>query len=767
MELKRREATPKAEEEKQGLYFARTKKENLEFISSGNFLLDCVLGGGWPLGRMSNVVGDKSTGKCAVKSAIVLTNEGFVDLEEMYQSFPNGATPFEMDLAISKSNKSKTSHFYKEDVMEYVHIETRHGYTIDVTPNHPLLIWTKDCETVMKRAGSLEVGDVAIIAKATHVYNKNSDLDMNLAFILGVLVADGINPKHGRIDISTRREYLQELVYNSMLSLGVKPFLRKHNVGSSDRVFTQQVYDLLGCPSEFTARNKYVPNCVLNASFEAQAAFLRGLIDCDSWSDNNKALYYYTASQKLAVQVQLMLLNMGIVASRYFKDGANIGEKFYDHKYWTVGINGRYFNLYSELIGSNKYEFEVAAESKSDFDSIPFLLEKMVQDREVVRQKLGWSRNGILNDGTRFIKFNYRAFKNAGWNLIKKFIELHEPYESCGMDLSLYKDLLNSGFHFDPIIETSKVELSTAIPAYDVHIPKDHKFWCNGFVSHNSLLAIEACANFRQKFPKGKIIYLESEAAFDEDYAEALGMPVDSIEFAGAMLPDYTVESWFEHLEKTLETMLKTLDPCLYIVDSLDALSDRAEKDREIDKGTFGANKPKVIGQLFRRTVKDIERSRIHLMIISQIRDNIGVSFGETKTRTGGRAMDFYASQILWLAQLKRLDRTIRKQKRVYGIQVKAQCKKNKIGLPFREAEFPILFGYGMDEAEALLTWLESIDFDISIWNEHKDGKQTLSQSIKMLESDKRIAVMKEIKATVAKNWEEIETRFLPTVRKY
>lgn len=766
MELKRRETAPKLEKETQGLYFARTKKENLEFISSGNFLLDCVLGGGWPLGRMSNVVGDRSTGKCAVKSATVLTNEGFVDLEDLHKHLPEGTTPFEMHLAISKGNKTQTSHFYKEDVMEYVHIETRHGFTIDVTPNHPLLIWTKNCETVMKRAGSLEVGDIAVIAKATHVYNQDSDLDINLAFILGVLVADGINPRHGRIDISTRREYLQELVYNAMLSLGVKPFLRQHNVGSLDRRFTQQIYDLLGCPIEFTARNKYVPNCVLNASFEAQAAFLRGLIDCDSWSDN-KGLYYYTSSEKLATQVQLMLLNMGIVVSRYFKDGSNIGEKFYDHKYWTVSVSGRYFNLYSELIGTNKYEFEIAAESKSDFDFVPFLLEKMIQDREVIRQKLGWSRNGKLRDGTRFIRFNYRAFKNAGWNLIKKFIELHEPYESCGLDLSLYKDLLNSGFHFDPIIESSKVELSTAIPAYDVHIPEDHKFWCNGFVSHNSLLAIEACANFRQKYPKGKIIYLEAEAAFDEDYAEALGMPVSSIEFAGDKLPDFTVESWFEHLQTTLETMVKTQDPCLYIVDSLDALSDRAEKDREIDKGTFGANKPKIIGQLFRRCIKDMERSRIHLMIISQIRDNLGVSFGETKSRTGGRAMDFYASQILWLAQLKRLDRTIRKQKRVYGIQVKAQCKKNKIGLPFREAEFPILFGYGMDEAEALLTWLESIDFDISIWNEYKDGKSTLAQSIKMLELDARKKVMQQIREVVAKNWEEIETRFLPTVRKY
>lgn len=766
MEFKKREIVKPVEVEKEGLYFARTKKENLELITSGCFMLDCVIGGGWPLGRMSNIVGDKSSGKCAVNSAMVLTAEGFIDLEEMHKPFPNGASPFEMDLAVSKGNKSQTSHFYKEDVVEYIHIETRHGFTIDVTPNHPLLVWTKDCETVMKRAGSLEVGDVAVISKATHVYNQDSDLDVNLAFILGVLVADGINPKHGRIDISTRREYLQELVYNSMLCLGVKPFLRKHNVGTSDRIFTQRVYDLLGCPIEFTARNKYVPNCVFNASFEAQAAFLRGLIDCDSWSDN-KSLYYYTASQKLASQVHLMLLNMGIVSSRYFKDGANIGEKFYDHKYWTVGINGRYFNLYSELIGSNKYEFEIVTESKSDFDFVPFLLEKMIQDREVIRQKLGWSRNGKLHDGTRFVRFNYRGFKYAGWNLIKKFIELHEPYESCGLDLSLYRDLLNSGFHFDPIIETSKIELSTAIPAYDVHIPEDHKFWCNGFVSHNTLLAIEACANFHLKYPNGKIVYFETEAAFDEDYAQALGMPIDKIEFASETVKDFTVEAWFEHLETTLAELVKTQQPCLYIVDSLDALSDRAEKEREIDKGTFGANKPKLIGQLFRRTVKEMERSKIHLMIVSQVRDNLNASFGETKTRTGGRAMDFYASQIVWLAQLKRLDRTIKKQKRVYGIQVKAQCKKNKIGLPFRECEFPILFGYGIDEVESMLAWLSSIDFDVNVWDSFKEGRNTLAQSIKLLPKPEREKLVTEIKKMVATNWEEIETKFLPTVSKY
>ncbi len=285
--------------------------------------------------------------------------------------------------------------------------------------------------------------------------------------------------------------------------------------------------------------------------------------------------------------------------------------------------------------------------------------------------------------------------------------------------------------------------------------------------SGKSLLAIEACANFNLKYPNGKIVYFETEAAFDEDYAQALGMPIDKIEFASETVKDFTVEAWFEHLEATLAELVKTQQPCLYIVDSLDALSDRAEKDREIDKGTFGANKPKLIGQLFRRTVKEMERSKIHLMIISQIRDNIGVSFGETKSRTGGRAMDFYASQIVWLAQLKRLDRTIKKQKRVYGIQIRAQCKKNKVGLPFRECEFPILFGYGVDEIESMLAWLSSIDFDVSIWDSYKEGRNTLAQAIKLLPKPEREELVAKIKKVVATNWEEIETKFLPTVSKY
>lgn len=285
-----------------------------------------------------------------------------------------------------------------------------------------------------------------------------------------------------------------------------------------------------------------------------------------------------------------------------------------------------------------------------------------------------------------------------------------------------------------------------------------------------TLLAIEACTNFAMQYPRGEIYYLEAEAAFDEEYAEALGMPVDRINFVGSEFKDYTIESWYEHLDSVLQQAKGSSQPILYIVDSLDALSDRAEKDRAIDAGSYGGGKPKKVGELFRRLAKEIEKTRLHLQIISQVRDNIGVMFGEKHVRTGGRAMDFYASQCLWLSQIKKLDKTVKKVKRVIGIRVKANCKKNKIGLPFREAEFPIMFGYGVDDITAMCEWLDTVG-SLDEFEQYAVGRSKkagdVADSIKSLPRPELRTVRKELEDIVEDTWIEIEERFMPTQGKY
>lgn len=296
-----------------------------------------------------------------------------------------------------------------------------------------------------------------------------------------------------------------------------------------------------------------------------------------------------------------------------------------------------------------------------------------------------------------------------------------------------------------------------------------------------TLLAIEACANFAHVYPRGDIWYNEAEGAFDLPYANALGLPKNRLE----LIEDCdTVEDFYNHLDGVLEEDRGR--PGLYILDSLDSLSDDAEMARGIEEGSYGAQKAKKMSELFRRLTRRIKTSEVCLIIISQVRDAIGVTFGSKHTRTGGRALDFYASQVLYLAQLGAVKRTIDKVSRPVGVDIRAKCTKNKVGLPRRECDFSILFGYGVDDVASSLMWLDSIgklgEFeDLSAVPEKRFGrkKEEGEGSKKNARIQKYVtkladapandlaAIRERIDALVLEHWYRIEKEFLPTRRKY
>lgn len=321
-----------------------------------------------------------------------------------------------------------------------------------------------------------------------------------------------------------------------------------------------------------------------------------------------------------------------------------------------------------------------------------------------------------------------------------------------------------------------------------------------------TLVCIEACANFHKKYPNSPIWYNETEAAFDEGYADAIGMPVESITFVQKELAakkeksskkkdviqevedddtpkkkksdmgDGTIEGFFEHLSSVVKTHGDKEG--LYILDSLDALSDRAEKERAIDDGSFGANKAKKASELFRRLIADLSKSKITLIIVSQIRDNIGASMGEKHTRSGGRALDFYASQVIWLTTIKKLKRTVKKVERPYGVLTKGALKKNKVGMPFRECQFTIDFAYGINDLISNLEWLMTtkVDFDPILKEKWQTPVNAIStSSVKRLVKkvmddwdDENYHKFNNMVQQMTKDrWKEIETEFLPKRRKY
>lgn len=296
-----------------------------------------------------------------------------------------------------------------------------------------------------------------------------------------------------------------------------------------------------------------------------------------------------------------------------------------------------------------------------------------------------------------------------------------------------------------------------------------------------TLIAIEAFINFNLKYPNSWLRYHEAEAAFDTRYATRIGLPVDRMDFVsepGSRID--TAEGLFYELNDTIN---KAKTPTLYILDSLDALTDEAEKKKNIEDQDYDRKAAKM-SELFRKLAARLADSQVCFIIISQIRDNVGVKFGKKTKRSGGRAMDFYASQVTWLADLGAVRRKIKGVERVYGRKIRILCEKNKVSDAWRECNFNIINQFGMDDIWANLVWLNSINeykllksLGLNLFEKNKKGKLVVvedKERVKKItkyarkmnvESDK--VFKEELSGNVKRLWLDIEEKFKYPKGKY
>ena len=291
--------------------------------------------GGWARGRVVNLVGDNSSGKC-VKNCYVITEKGIQKIDDMLNE--DGYFNFKTKIASFKNEIKETSHIYKELADETIRIKTKYGFEIEGTPEHPIMLWCPTTFTFeLKPLDEVKEGDIIVIQKGMCMfpeypyrfklnseYQKNisgfnaiqwelpKTMNESLATLLGYFVADGIFTNNA-ITISNSKNYNKENILNCLSALDIHINSVERGINISRTEFRNFVFNLFGKPEDFTARFKFVPKCILQSTKQHQVSFLKALIDCDSWCDTNKHnLEYYTASKELAKQVQLMLLNFGI-----------------------------------------------------------------------------------------------------------------------------------------------------------------------------------------------------------------------------------------------------------------------------------------------------------------------------------------------------------------------------------------------------------------------------------------------------------------------
>lgn len=260
--------------------------------------------------------------------------------------------------------------------------------------------------------------------------------------------------------------------------------------------------------------------------------------------------------------------------------------------------------------------------------------------------------------------------------------------------------------------------------------------------SGKTTLAIHAIGEAQKN--GGIAAIIDAEHAFDRNYAEKLGVDVENLLISQPDNGEQALEI-ADHLIRS-----GALD--IIVIDSVAALTPKAEIEGEMGDSKMGLQ-ARLMSQALRKLTANISKTNTSCIFINQLREKIGVMFGNPETTTGGNALKFYASVRLDIRKINQ----IKEGEEIIGSRTRVKVVKNKLAPPFRKADFDILYGEGISQPGEIVDL--GVDFDIikksGSWFSYGDTK--LGQG--------RDAV-KQIITDNPELYEELKTKIIETLKK-
>ena len=260
--------------------------------------------------------------------------------------------------------------------------------------------------------------------------------------------------------------------------------------------------------------------------------------------------------------------------------------------------------------------------------------------------------------------------------------------------------------------------------------------------SGKTTLALHMIAEAQKR--GGEAAFIDAEHALDPVYAKHLGVDIDNLIVSQ---PD-TGEQALE----IAEALVRSGAIDIIVVDSVAALVPKAEIDGDMGDAHVGLQ-ARLMSQALRKLAGVINKSNSVIIFINQLREKVGILFGNPETTPGGRALKFYASVRL---DIRRIE-NIKQDGEVIGNRVKVKVVKNKVAPPFREAEFDIIYGKGISKSGNILDLAVNLDIveKSGAWFSYDGNRigQGRENAKKFLEDNPKI--MDEIEEKVRKNYQE------------